>query len=347
MRKYERFFQMNADCFIPFNEAPAYLKGSVRGTADDKIEIAGKSVFQINEWYKMGCVTCKLAAHSFAFSVDAVPAAAVGAYSIGIHGDCSINVSHFLRNSVRLLTPQLAENAYSGWAYDNSGLRSQQGGTAPWESLDRRHNLMVINDAGTQTLLCLVNGFPIHTVSGFLREFILTIRFEAVGIAGDFAVMFENLCYYSLDSNWSENVSRLNAWDPQYAPVFVSYSHADKAKVEPFVADLKRVGVRVLGDWDFRPGDSLQAKISQSISRAGYLLVMLSAQSVTSPWVEKELQIGINRELKERQVHVLPILLEDCDLPLFLADKLYADLRENRELARDRVLETLHRYGSW
>jgi hypothetical protein len=336
MRKYERFFQMNADCFTPFNEAPAYLKGSVSGTADDKIEIVGKSMFQINEWYKMGCITCKLVAHSFAFSVDAVPSAAVGAYSIGIHGDCTINVSHFLRNSIQLLTPQYAENAYSGWAYNNSGTRSQQGGTAPWESLGRRHNLMVMHDARSHTLLCMVNGFPIHAVNGSLREFSLAIRFEAVGIAGDFAVTFENLCYYSLDSDWSENVSRLKAWDPQYAPVFVSYSHADKAKVEPFVADLRRVGV-----------DSLQTKISQSISRAGYLIVMLSAQSVKSPWVEKELQIGMNRELKERRVHVLPILLEDCDLPLFLADKLYADLRENCELARDKVLEILHRYGAW
>ena len=347
MRKYERFFQMNADCFTPFNEAPAYLKGSVRGTGDDKIEISGTSAFQVNDWHKIGCSTCKLAAHSFAFSVDAIPSAAVGAYSIGIHGDCSINVSHFLRNSVRLLTPQLAENAYSGWAYDNSGARTQQGGAAPWESLDRRHNLMVTYDARSETLLCLVNGFPIHVASGSLREFSLAIRFEAVGIAGDFAVTFENLCYYSLDSDWSENVSRLKAWDPQYAPVFVSYSHTDKAKVEPLVSELRRVGVRVLGDWDFRPGDSLQTKIAHSIGRAGYLLVMLSPQSVTSPWVEKELQIGMNRELKDRRVYVLPILLEECDVPLFLTDKLYADLRENGDSVRDRVLDTLRRHGSW
>jgi hypothetical protein len=338
---------MNLDCFTPFNEAPTYLKGSVRGTDDDKIVISGNSEYQVVDWYKIGCRTGKLKAHSFAFSVDAIPNIAVGAYSIGIHGNCAINVSHFLLNSVQLQVPKLTENAYSGWAYDNSGARTQRGGTAPWESLGKRHNLMVVHNATSRILMCMVNGFLIHSISGDLGEFSLAIRFEAVGIAGEFNVSLENICYYSLDSNWSENVSRLRAWDPQYAPVFISYSHADKATVDPFVTDLRRVGVRVLGDWDFRPGDSLQSKIAQSISHAGYLLVMLSQQSVTSSWVEKELQMGMVRELKDRRVHVLPILMKDCDVPLFLIDKLYADLRSGSQDAQEKVLDTLRRHGSW
>lgn len=347
MRKYERFFQMNEGCFTPFNEAPAYLKGGVNGTIDDKIEIAGSSVHQLNDWYKIGCKSCRLTGHSFAFSVDAIPTAPVGAYSIGIHGDCSINVSHFLRNSVRLLANDIAENAYSGWAYDNDGTRTQQGGTAPWESIGRRHTLMVMYDSQNNTLLCSVNGFPIHEIKGTLREFRLTIRFEAVGVAGDFSVTFENICYYSLDSDWADNVSRLKAWDPQYAPVFISYSHGDKQLVEPFVSEIKHAGVRVLGDWDFHPGDSLQAKISQSISRSGYLIVFLSPRSVASSWVQKELEIGINRELRDQRMRVLPIMLEECDVPLFLSDKLYADLRDDPETAMDNILITLRRYGSW
>jgi len=347
VREYERFFQMNVDCFTPFNEAPAYLKGSVQGSSDDKIIISGKSEFQVNDWYKIGCQSCKLIGHSFAFGVDAVPSLSIGAYSIGIHGDCSINVSHFLRNSVRLQTPQLSENAYSGWSYDNSGLRTQQGIAAPWEALGRRHNLMVVHDAANGILMCLVNGFPIHKVSGTLKEFTLVIRFEAIGIAGDYRVSFENICYYSLDIAWLDNVSKLKAWDPQYAPIFISYSHEDKSKVDPFVSDIRCEGVRVLGDWNFQPGDSLQSRISQSISRSGYLLVMLSKSSVASPWVEKELQIGLSRELKERRIYVLPILLEECEVPLFLSDKLYIDLRNEPRQAKDKVLEKLRRHGTW
>jgi hypothetical protein len=347
VRQYERFFQMDLRCFEPFNEAPAYLKGSIRGTEDDKVVISGSSEYQLIDWYKMGCETCKLLPHSFAFGVDAVPISAIGACSIRVQGDCAINVSHFIHSSVRLLVPELAENAYSGWGYDNSGARTQRGGSAPWESLGRRHNLMIVHDAANRILTCMVNGFPIHAISGDLGEFRLGIRFEAVGIAGEFCVNFENICYYSLDSEWHENVSRLGAWDPQFAPVFVSYSHADKATVDPFVAGLRHAGVRVLGDWDFHPGDSMLDRIAQSISRAGYLLVMLSPRSVSSSWVNKELRIGMSRELRERRVHVLPIVIDECDMPLFLTDKLYADIRTGADDARKRILDTLRRHGDW
>lgn len=346
MRKYERFFQMNADCFIPFNEAPTYLKGSVMGAEGDTILISGHSKFQVLDWYKIGFRTERLCAHSFAFSIDAVPTEAVGAYSIGINGDCSINISHFVRSSMQLLTPRIAENAYSGWAYDNLGRRTQEGRVAPWESLGRRHNLMVLYDADAHLLECMVNGLLIHAIRGDLTHFTLAIRFEAIGIEGDFNVAFDNICYYSLDSEWENNVAKLKAWDPQYAPVFVSYCHSDKEEVQRFVENLRRTGVRVLGDWDFRPGDSLQSKIAGSISRSGYLLVFLSKKSVMSPWMAKELEIGMDRELKSRRVYVLPILIEDCPVPLFLADKLYADLRDD-SVTQKKVLDTLRRHGSW
>lgn len=338
---------MNANGFTPFNEAPAYLKGSIKGTDEDKIYFTGTSEYQVHDWYKIGCKTCTLNAHSFAFSVDAIPSSLLGAYSIGIHGECSINVSHFIRNSVRLLKPELVENAYSGWAWDNSGTRSQQGGIAPWESIGRRHHLSVQYDDSSKIFSCAVNGFPIHFIHGTLNEFSLVIRFEAIGISGDFEMCFENICYYSFDDHWKDNISKLKAWDPQYAPVFVSYSHSDKKRIEPCLKRLRSEGVRVLGDWDFKPGDSLQSRISNSISRAGYLLAFLSKQSVASQWVAKELEIGMTKELKTRKVCVLPILIEDCEIPPFLTTKIYGNLRKANNAIYDELLETLRKHGSW
>nr|WP_262377454.1 toll/interleukin-1 receptor domain-containing protein [Pseudomonas veronii] len=51
----------------------------------------------------------------------------------------------------------------------------------------------------------------------------------------------------------------------------------------------------------------------------------MSAKSVKSPWVERELEIAIHREISTGEVVVLPLLYEQCDLPLFLVGKLYAD----------------------
>jgi len=337
---------MCSSSFVPFNEAPAHLKGAVRDGSDgDSIVISGYSDFQVVDWYKLGCRTRALHEHSFAFSVDAVPHAAVGAYSIGIHGDCAINASHFLCNAAQLQSPCLVENAYSAWAYDNSGSRTQRGGVAPWESIGRSHNLMVLYDSVHRRLVSLVNGLPLHSVHGDLGEFTLAIRFEAVGIQGNFNVAVRNMYYYCLDSDWGENITRLAAWDPQYAPSFISYAHADKDAVAPFAAALRRAGVRVLGDWDLRPGDSLLETISKYISRAGYLLVMLSRRSVVSPWVESELRMAMTAELSARRVIVVPVLVEDCDIPLFLRDKLYVDLRASD--AETTILDMLRRHGSW
>jgi hypothetical protein len=347
MRKYDRFFQMNLDCFTPFNEAPTYLRGNVSGTDADKIIISGKSEFQVVDWYKMGCRTPTLQPHSFAFSVDAIPLLPMGAYSIGIYGDCSINIAHFIYSSISLLKENLAENAYSGWGYDNTGHRTQQGEFAPWESLNKRHNLTVTYDMPSKTLAASVNGFPIHQVIGDLGEFSLSIRFEAVGVEGKFNIAFENICYYSLDSKYSENIVKLCAWDPQYAPVFVSYSHSDKAEVHSLVQQLHSEGVRVLGDWNFRPGDSLFSKISKSITRSGYFLIFLSKNSISSSWVAKELEIGINREFQEKRVYVLPILIDECEIPIFLQSKLYADLRTSPQEGITSILNTLRRHGSW
>ncbi len=72
-------------------------------------------------------------------------------------------------------------------------------------------------------------------------------------------------------------------------------------------------------------GDSLTEKIGAAIIETDYFGVILSHNSVNSEWVQKELQIAIQRELQEGQVVVLPILMEPVEIPPFLGDKLYAD----------------------
>ena len=44
-----------------------------------------------------------------------------------------------------------------------------------------------------------------------------------------------------------------------------------------------------------------------------------------SSWVEKELNAALAIELERKDVFVLPLVIDDCDIPVFLKDKLYAD----------------------
>ena len=56
--------------------------------------------------------------------------------------------------------------------------------------------------------------------------------------------------------------------------------------------------------------------------------MILSRNSVASPWVERELEIALAKEIGGKTVGVLPLLIEDCEIPGFLSGKLYPDFRE-------------------
>lgn len=111
-------------------------------------------------------------------------------------------------------------------------------------------------------------------------------------------------------------------------PIFISYSHQDKDFVDKLASQLVlRKQYIWLDRWELKVGDSIIGKIQSAIKTASALIVVLSKASVGSSWCEKELSAGLIRELEEKRVVVLPVLLEDCDIPMFLRDKKYADFR--------------------
>lgn len=123
-------------------------------------------------------------------------------------------------------------------------------------------------------------------------------------------------------------------------PVFISYSHKDNEFVANLAAHLVKHNTRVWVDkWQLTVGDSIIEKIQGAIQESSALLVVLSKASVQSNWCKKEINAGLMRELKEKKVIVLPVLLEDCDLPIFLEEKMYADFRRNFDIGLSDVLE--------
>jgi hypothetical protein len=113
-------------------------------------------------------------------------------------------------------------------------------------------------------------------------------------------------------------------------PVFISYAHSDKEFVDKLAVQLVQRNARVWVDrWELNVGDSILNNMQNAIQDASALIVVLSKASVESEWCKKELSAGLIRELDERRVVVLPALLEDCTIPVFLREKLYADFRSN------------------
>ena len=110
--------------------------------------------------------------------------------------------------------------------------------------------------------------------------------------------------------------------------IFISYSHLDKDFVTELASSLVKSNANVwVDEWELNVGDSLIDRIQTAIETAGALLVVLSKASVESEWCKKELNAGLIRELEEKRVLVLPLLKEDCKIPTFLREKMYADFR--------------------
>jgi hypothetical protein len=113
-------------------------------------------------------------------------------------------------------------------------------------------------------------------------------------------------------------------------PVFISHSHQDKVFVDRLASQLVLHRTYVwLDRWEIKVGDSLLGKVQEGIKSASALLIVLSKASVASEWCKKELNAGLMCELEEKRVVVLPIFLEDCEMPVFLKDKKYADFRSD------------------
>lgn len=114
--------------------------------------------------------------------------------------------------------------------------------------------------------------------------------------------------------------------------IFISYNSHDRKFAERLAQDLTTYGVRVWWDqWEMGVGDSLIKKIQEGIAESSWLAVVLSPTSVSSAWVERELAAAMVSEIESRRVVVLPLLLDDCQIPPFLKDKIYADFRDSYE----------------
>lgn len=73
------------------------------------------------------------------------------------------------------------------------------------------------------------------------------------------------------------------------------------------------------------------------------MIVVLSKASVASEWCRKELTAGLVRELEEKRVVVMPILIGECSIPLFLREKKYADFRSSFDTGLADLLKAVAR----
>ena len=128
------------------------------------------------------------------------------------------------------------------------------------------------------------------------------------------------------------------------ASPFLCHSSADKGAARRLAIELAARGVRPwIDEAEIRTGDSLIEKLEQGISLSTCLVPILSPTAVISPWCREELRMALSQQITRRTKRVLPALVADCEIPGFLTDKVYADLRvwNGYDAAVDRLADDI------
>jgi hypothetical protein len=117
----------------------------------------------------------------------------------------------------------------------------------------------------------------------------------------------------------------------EFYSCFISYSSKDQEFAEHLYADLQNKGVRCwFASEDLKIGDKLRPAFDEAIRVHDKLMVLLSENSVGSPWVEKEVETAFEKERRQSRTVLFPIRLDEVVME---TDQAWAaDIRRTRHI---------------
>jgi len=114
--------------------------------------------------------------------------------------------------------------------------------------------------------------------------------------------------------------------------VFLSHATTDK---ETFVSELRTwlaeiAEILVWYDEDnIYAGNNLFELIGKGIPECRSMVLILSSASVKSGWVKREYEFAENHRISHSDFKIIPVLINDCEIPPFLQSSLYLDARNS------------------
>jgi hypothetical protein len=101
--------------------------------------------------------------------------------------------------------------------------------------------------------------------------------------------------------------------------IFLSYAREDEKEVENLYQELSNAGFKPWMDKkDILPGERWESCIQRAIRSSDFFLACLSAHSVSKRgWIQKEIRnaLDIWQEKLEDDIYLIPVRLEDCEVP--------------------------------
>jgi len=138
--------------------------------------------------------------------------------------------------------------------------------------------------------------------------------------------------------------------------IFLSHSSRDKKAAVHLAKTLNFCSLDVwLDDWEMEVGQSLTDEIAKAMDASRYIAILITEGYNKTVWTKTEYKKALAREQKEARTVMLPLIVGAAEIPDFLEDKIYIDLRTDyfrgifnlvamvRGLSRFRASEALGR----
>jgi len=124
--------------------------------------------------------------------------------------------------------------------------------------------------------------------------------------------------------------------------VFISYLNANKTFAAKLADTLRKNGFEVLiNELSIPSGDNIIEKVKEGLVTADAFIAVLSNAYLSSTWGMHELSFVSARAMSDPNLRVIPVVLEDCDIPVFIRDHNYADFRGDFTTAAEAVVRAL------
>lgn len=122
-----------------------------------------------------------------------------------------------------------------------------------------------------------------------------------------------------------QNIPNLTEGKDKY--FFVSYSNGDAERVWSIIEQLEtrfRLPC-VYGERDFQPGKNIQESIKEGMARSLKVLLFITPNFHQSGWCMFEREYAFWRSIQNKNNCIIPVKLEDCEIPTALTPIKYVD----------------------
>lgn len=124
--------------------------------------------------------------------------------------------------------------------------------------------------------------------------------------------------------------------------VFISYSYQDNEFVKWLQDKLKPFDIEFWYDQAaIGVGESIKEKVNEGLNSSSAFILVLSHSSKNSDWVRYEMNSALLLNAIKKGISILPIKIDDSEVPTDLAGYLYADFSKDREKGLDILKSAL------